>query len=62
MIMNSCITGGDVYVLTIKSVTHRDSGLYVCEINTKPRIKSFHKLTGNLFFYIRHDSPIYVVT
>ena len=40
-----CI-GGDVYVLTIRKTTHRDTGLYTCEIDTKPPSKSFHKLTG----------------
>ena len=39
--------GGDVYVLTIQATTHKDSGLYICEIDSTPISKSFHKLTGN---------------
>ena len=46
MILNQ-FTGGDVYVLTIQATTHRDSGLYICEIDSTPISKSFHKLTGN---------------
>ena len=38
--------GGDVYVLTIQATTHKDSGLYICEIDSTPISKSFHKLTG----------------
>ena len=38
-------TGGDVYVLQIANVTHKDSGLYVCEVNTDPALSSFHELT-----------------
>ncbi len=38
--------GGDVYVLAITNVTANDSGTYVCEINTVPPSRSFHKLKG----------------
>ena len=37
--------GGDVYVLQINNVTHNDTGLYVCEVNTEPESRSFHRLT-----------------
>ena len=40
-------TGGDVYVLSIREATHTDTGLYVCEVNTDPPARSFHKLTGS---------------
>ena len=43
--------GGDVYVLTIQATTHRDSGLYICEIDSTPISKSFHKLTGRSVCY-----------
>ena len=45
--------GGDVYVLTIQATTHHDSGLYICEVDTKPPTKSFHKLSGNIAKYPR---------
>ncbi|KAL0821463.1 hypothetical protein ABMA28_004934 [Loxostege sticticalis] len=37
--------GGDVWALVIKSVKASDAGLYVCELNTEPPVRSFHKLT-----------------
>jgi len=37
--------GGDVYVLQILNVTHNDTGLYVCEVNTDPPLRSFHRLS-----------------
>ena len=43
--------GGDVYVLTIQATTHKDSGLYICEIDSTPISKSFHKLTGKFGNY-----------
>ena len=46
--------GGDVYVLTIQATTHKDSGLYICEIDSTPISKSFHKLTGKL----GHDTNV----
>ncbi|XP_072944512.1 Ig-like and fibronectin type-III domain-containing protein 2 [Epargyreus clarus] len=37
--------GGDVWALVIKSVKASDAGLYMCELNTEPPVRSFHKLT-----------------
>eukprot|EP00095_Tigriopus_kingsejongensis_P012676 maker-scaffold22_size673200-snap-gene-3.19 protein:Tk12676 transcript:maker-scaffold22_size673200-snap-gene-3.19-mRNA-1 annotation:"ig-like and fibronectin type-iii domain-containing protein" len=37
--------GGNVYVLSISNLTPHDSGLYVCEINSTPPTRTFHKLT-----------------
>ena len=37
--------GGDVFVLQINNVTHSDTGLYVCEVNTEPPSRSFHRVT-----------------
>ena len=39
------ILGGDVFVLQITNVTHNDTGLYVCEVNTDPPLRSFHRLS-----------------
>jgi hypothetical protein len=36
--------GGDVWVLLIKNVKPEDSDVYVCEVNSSPKIKSFHSL------------------
>ncbi|XP_013190125.1 Ig-like and fibronectin type-III domain-containing protein 1 isoform X2 [Amyelois transitella] len=36
--------GGDVWALVIKGVKPSDAGLYVCELNTEPPVRSFHKL------------------
>ncbi|XP_041982407.1 Ig-like and fibronectin type-III domain-containing protein 1 isoform X2 [Aricia agestis] len=36
--------GGDVWALVIKSVKPSDSGLYMCELNTEPPVRSFHRL------------------
>ncbi len=36
--------GGQVYVLLIKNVTVKDQGMYVCEVNSDPPVRSFHKL------------------
>lgn len=38
--------GGDVWALVIKSVKTTDAGLYMCELNTEPPVRSFHRLTG----------------
>ncbi|XP_060866861.1 Ig-like and fibronectin type-III domain-containing protein 1 [Metopolophium dirhodum] len=43
--------GGDVWVLSIKNVKFNDSGLYACEVNSDPVVRSFHSLSvlsGNL--------------
>ncbi|KOB66078.1 Ig-like and fibronectin type-III domain-containing protein C25G4.10, partial [Operophtera brumata] len=37
--------GGDVWALVIKSVKASDAGLYMCELNTEPPVRSFHRLT-----------------
>jgi hypothetical protein len=36
--------GGQVYVLLIRNVTVKDQGMYVCEVNSDPPVRSFHKL------------------
>ncbi|XP_037079709.1 Ig-like and fibronectin type-III domain-containing protein 1 isoform X2 [Pollicipes pollicipes] len=36
--------GSDVYVLVLRNVTVRDEGLYVCEVNSDPVARSFHRL------------------
>ncbi|GFG31451.1 hypothetical protein Cfor_07805, partial [Coptotermes formosanus] len=36
---------GDVWVLVIKDAKPSDSGLYVCEVNSSPPLRSFHKLS-----------------
>lgn len=41
-------TGGDVWVLSIKNVKFNDSGLYACEVNSDPVVRSFHSLSGKL--------------
>ncbi len=40
--------GGDVYVLSISNLTVEDSGVYVCEVNTQPPTRTFHKLIGSI--------------
>nr|CAD7440282.1 unnamed protein product [Timema bartmani] len=37
--------GGDVWVLVIRTAKPTDSGVYVCEVNSKPIVRSFHKLS-----------------
>ncbi|XP_026741674.1 Ig-like and fibronectin type-III domain-containing protein 2 isoform X2 [Trichoplusia ni] len=37
--------GGDVWALVIKAVKASDAGLYMCELNTEPPVRSFHRLT-----------------
>lgn len=39
-------TGGDVWVLAIKKVTQADAGVYICEVNSNPVIRSLHVLNG----------------
>jgi hypothetical protein len=38
-------SGGDVWVLVIKNAKPADSGVYVCEVNSNPIVRSFHKLS-----------------
>ncbi|XP_050297664.1 Ig-like and fibronectin type-III domain-containing protein 1 [Anthonomus grandis grandis] len=38
-------SGGDVWVLVIKNSRPSDSGIYVCEVNSNPIVRSFHKLS-----------------
>lgn len=45
------ISGGVVWVLAIKNVKLTDSGLYACEINSNPVIRTYHKLSGELLPY-----------
>lgn len=42
-------SGGDVWVLLIKNAKPTDSGIYVCEVNSNPIVRSFHKLSGEIF-------------
>jgi len=37
-------TSGTVYVLKISNVTIFDAGIYFCEVNTNPPVRSFHDL------------------
>ncbi|XP_019771440.1 Ig-like and fibronectin type-III domain-containing protein 2 isoform X3 [Dendroctonus ponderosae] len=37
-------SGGDVWVLVIKTAKPNDSGIYVCEVNSNPIVRSFHRL------------------
>lgn len=47
-------TGGDVWVLVIRNSKPSDSGIYVCEVNSNPIVRSFHKLSGRpLFLHIK---------
>lgn len=39
-------TGGEVWVLLIKTLKTNDSGAYICELNTDPVLRSIHILTG----------------
>ncbi|XP_049803084.1 Ig-like and fibronectin type-III domain-containing protein 1 isoform X1 [Schistocerca nitens] len=39
------ISGGDVWVLVIRNAMPSDSGIYVCEVNSNPIVRSFHKLS-----------------
>ena len=41
--------GGDVWVLVIKNARMNDAGVYVCEINSNPVLRSFHTLNGSQF-------------
>ena len=36
--------GGQVYVLVVANVTSRDAGMYICELNSDPTVRSFHEL------------------
>eukprot|EP00092_Neocalanus_flemingeri_P093803 GFUD01119242.1.p1 GENE.GFUD01119242.1~~GFUD01119242.1.p1 ORF type:complete len:1460 (+),score=180.34 GFUD01119242.1:219-4598(+) len=36
--------GGQVYVLVVRNVTIRDAGMYICELNSDPPLRSFHEL------------------
>ena len=38
--------GGDVFVLAIQNATVNDTGMYVCEVNSSPVVRSYHELTG----------------
>ena len=53
-------TGGDVWVLAIKSTKASDSGVYVREVNSDPIVRSFHKLSGMYvdFTLTSHESSL----
>lgn len=36
--------GGQVYVLLVSNVTSKDAGMYICELNSDPPVRSFHEL------------------
>lgn len=38
-------SGGDVWVLVVKEAKASDAGIYVCEVNSNPVVRSFHKLS-----------------
>ncbi|KAG5899209.1 hypothetical protein JTB14_034467 [Gonioctena quinquepunctata] len=38
-------SGGDVWVLVIENVKPSDAGVYICEVNSSPIVRSFHKLS-----------------
>ncbi|XP_069682864.1 Ig-like and fibronectin type-III domain-containing protein 1 isoform X1 [Periplaneta americana] len=42
---DQAMSGGDVWVLVIKDAKPNDSGIYVCEVNSSPILRSFHKLS-----------------
>ncbi|KDR18237.1 Ig-like and fibronectin type-III domain-containing protein 1 [Zootermopsis nevadensis] len=42
---DEAMSGGDVWVLVIKDAKPSDSGIYVCEVNSSPILRSFHKLS-----------------
>lgn len=43
-VSGSVSSGGDVWVLVIKSARAADTGTYICEINSNPILRSFHSL------------------
>lgn len=47
----------DVWVLLIKNTRRSDTGLYVCEVNSEPAIKTFHSLAGKLVVLRRQHEP-----
>ena len=45
-------SGGDVWVLVVKNSQQTDSGIYVCEVNSNPIVRSFHRLSGKLRMHL----------
>ena len=45
------VLGGDVWVLVIRDVKASDAGIYVCEVNSNPILRSFHTLEGKKISY-----------
>lgn len=41
-------SAGDVWVLVLRKVSPSDSGVYLCEVNDEPVVRSYHKLNGLL--------------
>ena len=38
-----------MWVLVIKNSNATDSGIYICEVNSDPIVRSFHKLNGIIY-------------
>ena len=59
-ILDCCLhpTTHQVYVLLISNVTVGDAGLYTCEVNFNPVLRSFHqlKVIQNVFFVVKEYS------
>lgn len=47
--------GGDVWVLVIRNSKPSDSGIYVCEVNSNPIVRSFHKLSGRSIMLLKNQ-------
>lgn len=47
------ISGGDVWVLAVKEVNRNDSGIYSCEVNSVPEVRSYHQLNGKQLNYLK---------
>ncbi|XP_043208967.1 Ig-like and fibronectin type-III domain-containing protein 2, partial [Amphibalanus amphitrite] len=42
---SDALHGGDVFVLAIQNASVSDTGMYVCEVNSSPVVRSYHQLT-----------------
>lgn len=54
-------SGGDVWVLVIKNSKPSDSGIYVCEVNSNPIVRSFHKLSGEYMFLFTRALRLFMI-